>query len=490
MMTSSKHPALGPIHPMPPGRLPKKVWKHFYSPTEHWDRLCEADVGALRSRTEEIVGLKRDHYEELETQVERQARNALTTDHDRWYGPVYGREVAEPHTKWTPNLDERCRHNALSPRSVFIVVQLDQPSWIVTAFRPHPRFRTRELNEAELRRHACDYFRRRTGTNVETLVKSIAENLRRSTETPNTVNELWWLAAAVGYGRMVAQYPSIIAPLALAEAALSKTSPGLRAELARELDWEVALGGIAAGLHEERPEDIEGALADAEDLLAAANALGADRDVETFLNEIAPLIIASLPSDWSHIGDFATQRLSMFGDTAGPLSKLWAAVADASTASLVRETARAPTESPWSNLRVRIAKLTGRASRTLDEWVETSLDGLSVAQPAPTLGTPARVGDPWFVEGRPAAGAPSYRVFVVDDDHSTGFEVTSQFTAEDGRLWTIDAREDQALVVIFAAPTPIDGATLEEVLSNAAARDDVAVRFRELQPTQVTKAER
>ena len=230
-MTAWKHPRLGAIDLMPPGLRPKKVWQHFYDEAEYWDRLCDEDVAPFRGEAESIVGLRRQDRQalpRLDGARWHRARDLMVRHHDAFYALAYRAEMVAPETVWTPGMDAKHRHRALTPRSVFLVIQLDQPSWVVTAFRPHPDLRGVEWDEADLRRHAVWYFRKETGMNVEELTRTVAENLQRaSSAPPGSVRDLWWLASAVGYGRLLGDHAAVRSHIDVAEGALAGAATGL-----------------------------------------------------------------------------------------------------------------------------------------------------------------------------------------------------------------------------------------------------------------------
>jgi hypothetical protein len=481
-----RHPKLGPIEPIPPKRRPRKVWKHFYNAAERWDRLCEHHVAGMCEETEGIVGVRRAGREELPRMDEarwRRARSILQSHHDAAYAPVYRAEMASPGTIWTPRMDADSKHYALTPKSIFLVVQLERSNWVVTAYRPTPPARTIEWSEADLRRHGESYFRRKTGMDIDSLVRLTAENLRRaSSAVPHSVRELWWLASAVGYGRLLADHPEVREPLAAGESALRAVREELQHELVKALDWDGCLGRLATGLEDDRTESLEDALAASEELLAVADALGAEVQGNAFCAEAARLL-ASLPAEWSHVSEHARAMRRVFGAKDSLVLRLWTAVDDATLETAVREgESLVPTKPRWEQWSERIAALAGDASSVLGQWVRACLDGITVAQPAPVMGGGQDEGEPWEVRGRPMYGAQSYRMFVVDGDHPRGYEVTQHFTTSDGTLWQIEHDDDRAMVILIAGERPIPGDGLDEVLTVAADRDDVVLAAREISP--------
>lgn len=503
-MSAWTHPSLGPIDLIPPNLRPEKVWKHFYDPHEHWERVCSADIAAMRLDAEDIIGAARaggDSLPPLPAERRRRAMALMVAHHDATYAPAYLSEMSSPETRWTPKRDSARKHRALTPRSVFIVVQLGQPrSYVVTAFRPHPRTEGVEWDEAEFRQHGIWYFQKDTGVRVEDLALAVVENLQRVSSTPSTVKELWWLASAVGYGRLLRHVPEIRDALPIPETALSGTAEPVIDELRGALGWEALAGRLAEALKETRCEDLEAVLADAEELLAVAAVVGADAEAEAFCDE-AEMLLPWLPAEWAHIADRARLRVDAFAMQPSHVARLWNAVEDAGTASLVREVDPSvrpasrvadgliPQRPRWLSWFDSIADLATRATTAVTTSLERSLAGLTITPSEPILSGSDHTNDEWTIRGRPAPGALHHRVFVVDAENPDGSEVTDKFTEADGELWLLNA-DEQALVVIIAGETPLVGRSLAQVLKEASTRDDVAVRARELQPTQATKARR
>ena len=495
-MATWKHPMLGPIDIIPLKMRPKKVWQHFYDAAEHWERICDQDVEALRSETEAILGVRRVEspaLPQLSQQRWPRGRGLLLHHHDAGYAPTYLAEMASTEASWTPTMDSRYRHQALTPRSVFVVVQLDQQSWVVTAYRPHPPTRGVGWDEADFQRHGLWYFRKETGMDIDSLARSTAENLNRTSTAPGSLRELWWLASAVGYGRLLADRQEVRAALPVAEAALGATREVLRRELATALDWDDCLGRIARGLKEDRSEDLEDALAASEELLAAASVIDTEEATQAFCAS-AEELLAWLPPEWSHMADIAAARCRVFGGSEGAVFRLWTAVEAAAVGAAIREASPAmlprarfvdeliPADPGWLGWRDRIAAFAGDMSTALGRWLQASLDSVSVVQPAPALGSAEPEAEPWEVRGRPAPNAPHFRIFVVDEEHPDGHEVTERFTQADGDLWRIDHAGDRALVVIVAGESPIPGTDLESVLAHAAENKDVLVVERTISP--------
>lgn len=496
-MTASSwvHPELGPIDPLPVKLRPKKVWKHFYLAEEHWERLCGQDVAAMRREGEAAIGATRAEHDELPSvgpEREDKARALLLRHHDVAYGPAYRVEMEAPGTAWTPAANDKRRYEALTPGSVFLVVQSDRPrSWVVTVFRPHPMTRGVEWDEAEIRRHGVRYFKRRTGMSIDDLARAAAEELSQvASVVPTTVPELWRLSSAVGYGRLLAGAPAVRSALPAGEQAVAGAGAALRSELARSLDWERGLRGVASGLQEERPEELEHALVAAEELLAIAPVVGAGAAAEAFCDR-AERLLAWLPAEWSHLATSAAARCRWFDGEESLAGRLWSAVEGAAAGALLREVAPAvrpaatlvdavlPVPAAWSRWRARASALGAEASAAVRRWAEGALSGLAVERLAPAMG--ARSAE-WVVRGRPAAAGPRYRLFAVDADHPEGYEVTERFTASDGQLWQMTPEDEGVLFVLVASEgeQPLPGVGLAGVLGVAAARADVSVTLREI----------
>jgi hypothetical protein len=496
------HPSLGPIEPIPPTLCPKKVWQHFYDPGERWERVCAVDVAVMRHDTETVAGIVRSSnytLPRLDGERWRRTRELLVAHHESAYAPTYSSELSSPGTAWAASIDGAHRQRALTPRSIFVVVQLERPrSWVVTAFRPHPPVQRVEWDETDLRRHGVWYFWKETGVNVEDLAPAVAGSLRRASTMPSTTKELWWLASAVGYGRLLRDAPEIQHALPAAEAALAGTSDSLIEELRRSLEWQPLVEKLADGLKEARSEDLETALGEAEELLAVGAVLGAGPEAEAFCAE-AEALLPWLPVEWAHIADHARRRVRAIASETSLVARLWSAVEDAATAALTREATPAvrpasrlvdaviPQQPRWSVWRDQIADLAERATAAATSWIDRSIDGLTIAPLAPTMGGSGDANDEWVLRGHPASGASHYRVFVVDDSNPEGCEVTEQFT--DGELWRLGANE-QALVVIIAGERPLVGVGMAQVLNEAFTRHDAVARTRVLQPIHATKASR
>ncbi len=91
---------------------PKKVWKHFHDPAEHWERLAGQDLTGLRLEAEELVGVLRSAQLELPDlpgQRKLRAHEALRRHHDDYYGSIYLTELSSHETRWAETIDRRHR---------------------------------------------------------------------------------------------------------------------------------------------------------------------------------------------------------------------------------------------------------------------------------------------------------------------------------------------------------------------------------------------
>lgn len=496
-MTAWTHPSLGRIEPLPTSVRPAKVWKHFYSAAEHWERLCGLDVSAVRAQAEAALGIRRDHHDVLPNvggERGRLGRRLCGQHHDLGYGPAYQTEMASPETVWTPEMDAQRRRRALTPGSVFVVVQVDRLAWVVTAYRPHPPIDGVEWGEDDLRRHGAWYFRKETGMDVMDLTRATAENLRRASSVPvDSVRALWWLASAVGYGRLLGDHVEVRAALPAAERALGEAPADLRDALRCALDWEGCQRRLASALKEARSEDAEEALAAIEELLAVAEAVGAESQAEAFCSE-AGALIAWLPAEWTHLGRQAAVRSAAFGISSRGVPRLWAIVEEAFLGASLRALVPAarpvarwtdallPPAPRWLRWRERVAARTRDLSNAAAAWVRAGLEGIRVQPSAPTMGGGRTTSEPWEVRVHPPANAPNFRAFVVDEGHPDGCEITARFSASDGYLWQMESGDEGALIVLVAGRGPMPGADLEQVMAYTVDREDVFVDAREVSP--------
>ena len=255
------------------------------------------------------------------------------------------------------------------------------------------------------------------------------------------------MASAVGFGRVLADDEEGRTLVTAGEEALRALASALRSELARALDCERTRQRLAGGIEAERSEDLEEALADAEDLLVVADAIGEDATAKDLCVYAAGLL-ARLPAAWSHVAERAQVLLDRAADRTRPIARLWATVASASEDN--------PLLSQW---RARLARWLFAGARDVQHWMNRSLDDIAVTAPAPAMRMAPSVS--WEVRGVPAAEAPHHRVFIVDEAHPAGYEVTSHFIADDGLLWNFDRPDERAVLVVVASTTVIGGRSLD-----------------------------
>ena len=509
-MKDHDHPSLGLIKALPSNLSPKKVWKHLYDPREAWQRLCHDPISLMCHEAEEVLGVKRERLPDLPhlpTERWLALKGLLLQHHDHTYEPIYRSEMSSAEAVWTPHSDLQGRFRALTPRSIFIVVQAEAlMSWVVTAFRPHPPIRG-VLNEEELKGYGVYYFRKETSLSTDDFKRSVIEGLERAPSAPSTINELWWLALAVGYGRLLRRHAEVQAPLAAAERALAGVSGSSREELRAALDWEGLTGRFAEALKEERSEELERCLAEAEDLLAISEVVDAGPEAETFSAEVEALI-PWLPAEWTYIAERARHRAGLAMAEESLVVRLWEAVEEAAAGAILREgppvtrphalivdallQRRVAPQSPepgeplWATLRAQIAQLKTSAlgvTSAVESWVAQTIEKLSASRLSPTMSASHDRSSGWVVCGHPASPlthpAPHYRAFVVDDEYRNGYEVTAQLTHGEGVLWESELGQ-RALVVIIASERPLEGEGLAQALTQASLRGDVAVDAREL----------
>jgi len=317
---------------------------------------------------------------------------------------------------------------------------------------------------------------------------TVASELERCAKTPpETDADLWWLASAVGYGRLLREEPAIAARLPAAEARLVAVPRSRLEALGRRLGWGKALDDIAASLKEDEPAELEAALESAEELLAASPAFGCDADARAFLHDAADLL-SWMPAEFRLILAVANERRKALGDASTLVGTLWAAVTDALTGTVLRQ-AEGPAVRPEARLTARllppegaldrwIARVAGVASAApgaWNEWIEKVKSGFQLLEPSPVAGRATDEAD-WALRGaRPPGGAP-YRAFVLQEGAPEETErVLDEHPAD---LWYLERPGERVLIVIVAGERPIEGRNLDEVLRAAADRADVSVGFR------------
>ena len=497
-MSDWRHPVIGPIAPMPRDRQPWKTWKHLYDPAEHWDRLCEGDFQESAIRVGRIAGRNPTRVRNLnrvDAKYRRLIRPLLEKDHDAHYSPAYLKEMRSEGTIWAEGKDRRRCFKALSPRSVFLVVERREMNTVVTAFRPHPPTSGVNWSEDDFGKHARRYFSANTGAVVKTdKAREVAQDLEKYAQAPpGDAQALWWLALSVGMGRVLSSVDEVAAALPAAEKALGAAATETVNELEAALDWSGTLDGISDGLEDDRSDSLEEALASGEDLLVAAAVLGFDEEAASFLQDAA-WCISWVPAAWGHLIDLATRRQAVVG-TETLAGQFWTAVAQGVTGALLRESEPVsrpdarfadlilPAPSAWEKAHARASALAIDTATHLVDMSQQALqwiDGLVVQQPVPAMGADKEgASTNWELRATsPIAG--HQRVFVVDDEEPEGAEITDFAKDDDDKvtLWELEEPGQVALVLIFASDAEIPGDRLDELLTAAEQRGDIAVEIR------------
>jgi len=485
---------------MCPSLQPKKVWKHFYAPDEHWERIASADPVPLRRAAEDIVGRTREEASELprvSPDAWGRVRAVLADHHEAAYGPAYFDAVRDPESCWSLRMGRGQRHVGYSPRGVYFVVQLDRPaSWVMTAYRPHPPIIGVDSSEAGYLRAAEAKFAKETGMDSRDAAGDVVARLEEASRTaPANLEDLWWLAAAVGHGRFHAEDPAVVRSLSAAERRLAEVERRLADALRRSLDWSAVLQGIRSGVKDVNPFDLETALHDAEDLLVVASVMGAVAEAEAFLEQ-AETLLGWIPAEWVELGDVAARRAAAVGGADHVAGRLWIHAEEAALGAALRDgpasvrpaarlvDALVPAVLPWDSILLRIALIGAgmaaerRACR--ERWASTRA---AVALTAPKMGASGDEQDLWDVRLTVQDSDREFvRVFVVDAAHPEGHEDTEFSERKDEPLWRLEGREDRALIVVVASDSRIEGTTLDEVLSEAERRRDIIVTTKEVSP--------
>lgn len=463
-MNGWRHPRFGHIDAIGAGKRPKKVWKHFYNARECWERICQYPVATMRAEAEREAGIDRADSEALPDDRSGGAfRELLMRHHDEAYALVYMEEMASPETKWTRQTARRDRHNALTPGAVFLVIEPGEPSRVITAFRPCPPACSLR-SEAALQRYAIRYFRRKGGMEFEQFV--VDELQRVSTNVPVNGGELWWLASAVGFGRLLAGRPEVDTVLSSAEKVLGAVAVAVRDDLAEQLEWDHCLRRIEDGVSDDEVESVEDALLVAEELLAVADVIGAESACRAFCTQVEKLLKKPSPH-WDLIFEMAQARHRTFGATDSWVHRLWAAA-----------------EKPVSQkeLRTKLSALVGQGNEVLSHWTKRALDSLQIMRPIPVMGNPETEADARELRGTPPSDGKFHRMYIVDDTYPDGFEVTGHFITSDGLLWQLNASDEYAIVIVIAARSPLPDGDLATMMKLAESRTDVTVNFRTLIP--------
>jgi hypothetical protein len=492
-MFTWEHPMLGLIVAIPERLRPKKVWAHFCAADERWEHLCGEHARSLLAEVERAAGLARASQPvlpRLEASRWAAARATLQRAHDLAYGPAYFGELASPRTYWSPGMDRRHRHSAATPRGVFIVVQLDTPSWVVTAYRPHPPLRDVEWEEADYAKYARGKVDREIAMASEFRIRMVEDDLRRAVATPlSSVRQSWGLVLAVAYGRLFATLELVREPLADAERILAAMPEELRQQLAASLDWSGLLDRFASGLKAEQSEELEAALDDAEQALLVGFTVGEVQASEAFCQQAIDLLEWVDPG-WVHLGATGAARARLFDADTLP-ARLWTAMADsivvgalesgatfAHPAVMSAERGR-PTAvgAAWMQ---RLAEFVGRGSEAAKAWVETNLAPAVVLAPVPMMGSGGDTAA-LEVQAKMVDEYPFVRAFIVAHEAPEGADVTEAFR-EDGLLWELETSEDGVLFVLLAGDAPMPGESLAQALAGAERRSDVVAAARWLSP--------
>jgi hypothetical protein len=475
---------------------PRKVWKHLYDVREGWERITGADVTAMRRAGEDATGLRRANHRELPDDLDALCKKAFrrvaSGHHDGPYLTAYWRGIEDPATRWTPVPDKIFRHHGLSKLSVFLVVELGDPSCVVTAYRPHPK-RKGVMSEEELLDHGLKHFFRSTGVNLEDLAQRVAQELGAATATaPTTVSGLWALAAAVGTGRLILDHPDVAAVMPRAEAVLVAVGSDLHTALVRLLDWEAAVEELADGVQDDRPEDLEAALISSEELLAVANAIGEDARALQFLEDVEG-ILAWIPPEWSHLLAEASARCAMFEASEKPAAHLWSLVEASVVGATVRESA--PNLRPEARL---VSELLGQESgvvRLLDRIqdlgrriapevrraLENLLTCFTVEEYEPILSAVGEDVEDFDVRYPERPEDKYTRLFVVDALHPEGEDLTDKWQPQEV-AWGFSEADGDTVLVLFSSERPIPPATLATLLDMAEHDGEIAAAAQQLTP--------
>lgn len=503
-MKTWRHPELGEIGPIRLEDQPRKVWGHLYWPSERWDELSPSDIEQMKAQVVtlfDVIPGRRKDLPNVTSQVRPELEALLSSHHDEGFEPAYRAEMSSAEAMWTPTDDSLERRRVLTPRSVFAVVARDGlVRRTVTAFRPTPRYRSVKWDEGDRRRYAEDYFGRQTRMRVDDVASAVVADLKRCVEVPRDSKGLWWLASAVGQGRLLREREEVRVVLEPAERLLAAVEPGLVKELASGLEWDKLEDELASALKEERPEDFEGWLADVESVLAVADALGVEGEAKAFLEQ-ADRLIPWVPLEWGHLLEVARSRLDGF-EARAPAARLWGAVAEALVSASVR--AEEPTIRPVSRLvdrlipagpeslieRIVLFALVARAGASLYRPIHSALQSLRVAAPVPQMGGKEEPEVVAEVLGGELDWPPHVRVFVIDEQYPAGLEVTESAREAGAPLWQFEREDESAWVVVVAGEEPLQGGDLAALVEEAEHREDVVIAARELQPTQATKERR
>lgn len=493
--------------PMPENLGVQKVWKHFYAHTEEWETISDHDVPSMRESAEELVGLfRKDHLSlpRYSASRWRELKPLLADHHTKGYAATYMADLESEGTMWAERMTKECRAEALTPKSIFIVVELGKGcSWVVTAYRPCPRVQGEVDDERPHRGTKCvlgsksmrrayslRYFQRKTGMISNALAQTTLDALHDATAPASTRGEMWCLASAVGFGRWLGELAEVQTALAVSEQALRDTPEALKAQLKNALLWNQLSDEFSASLKENSLEDFEAALMSAEELLAVAHVVGAEAEASEFL-ALTERLLPWLPLEWTHILNDAQRRLGL-GDDEHPIRLLWGQVDDAALSRLLRKEemlpapdptfvdALIPRPKPALERVMAILRELDAEVRNIPSLVRELVQTMTVPSLSPMMsGTaeplPAQLALPAKDE------SPHRRFFVVTQEYPQGYEVT-ELARRSGRIWDLEAKEGEALVIVLDSATSIPGSSLEEALAYAKTSDAVELAYRVFKP--------
>lgn len=474
-MRSIDHPILGPVLWLAVDVQASKVWKHFYSRTESWHRVAAADPAQLRRPVEALLGTTRCDSEKLPWTWLR-AEKLLAVHHDDIYGPAYMAELAEPGTICTTTPDASFQRKALTPKGVFVVLrQRGAVNDVATAFCPHPRVNF-VLDERDQRNYAARYFERQT-----IMRPSRNGSSTRDDAVPQTVAELWRQAVEVGESATAQDVRT---------ARLRETvSPELLERLFDSIEWNKAEEAISDALSEDAPEELEGALLDAEELVLVAGVLGREALAAEFLTRLEP-VIAWTPASWLAVGELAARRIEALASVHGaPAAALWQAVRAAQLGDALREAAPArrratrlvdellPEPGLFDRLQLAITQGIGEGAVRSRDWAGNVLALLRPAPSRPQMGTPAT--SQWELPGGGPPPAGDVRVFVVDNLYPAGHDVTANWLAR-VPTWQFEQPGQRALVVLVLSDETIPNIGLPALIAHAETRAGLRVVAREV----------
>lgn len=459
-MMAIDHPILGPVMWLAAELQPQKIWKHFYATEEAWQELVDADPVQLRGEVERRIGVRRGSGGVLPA-AWRKAEPLLAEHHDALYGPAYMRELCSPEACHSAGCDQQRRRRVLTPNSVFVVVNAAGAlSHVLTAFRPHPR--TRFVFDKEGRRkHALWYFEKECGTWSRERDEHMSEMAK-----PRTMQELWHWAVRAGETERIEDVRAFVRAL----------PASLVEQLVNALDWSAAEDALASSLRSDDLCEFEKALLDAEDLLIVATVLGRVELAEQFLTRLEP-VVAWTPGDWTSVASLAAKRLeSSEAPAEAPTVQFWQSVRSAvmgdalraaaptrrNVASLVDELLPAGAPIKWL---AELVDGVGHAGSAITTWLKGVLARVSVQQLAVQMGAQAG-GGVWELRGLGGPPNGNVRVFVSDEEHKDGFDVTENW-CERADSWHLERPGQEVVVVFVVSDGPMPAGSLEQLVAAA-----------------------